>query len=120
MEMPLADVYDRISILTLKAMHGADVKEEMEYFLRDGFYIDTNFMELLKINYKIWQLESAIRNGKDELPLEVIGMRAIEIRNWNRCRVEIKNRIAKEEGLFEERKIDHASASGHNVSNVSD
>jgi hypothetical protein len=112
MEMPLADIADRLSILFLKFAHGMDVKDEMimysnEYKIHDH---SEDFYELLKVNSEIWNLEADIRKGKEgEFTLEEIGRRAIEIRNLNRVRVDIKNKIAKSVGQFEERKVNHAS-----------
>jgi hypothetical protein len=112
MEMPLADVYDRLSILALKKMHGLDVTDEIVYYSQDGLYVDYYFLELLHVNYEIWKLESDIRAGRlDEiLDLDKIGQRALAIRDWNKKRIEIKNKIAMEQGLFVEVKVAHASS----------
>lgn len=116
MEMPLSDVYDRLSILLLKYMHDPlpEITEELEYYLEEGFYLDIRFAKLLSINFEIWQLESEIRRGA-QLDLGEVGRRAIAIRNWNRERVRIKNEISAEVGGFQERKIDHASEPRDNV-----
>jgi hypothetical protein len=109
MEMPLADVYDRVSILLLKWIHGGAVEDELRHY-GDGFYLDEDFFNLLRVNAEIWKLESAIRNGDASLTIEEIGRRAVMIREWNKSRIAIKNKIADQENGYRERKIDHASA----------
>jgi hypothetical protein len=42
--------------------------------------------------------------------LDKIGQRALAIRDWNKKRIEIKNKIAMEQGLFVEVKVAHASS----------
>lgn len=55
------------------------------------------FRKLYKINGKIWQLESDIRNNKEnKLGLKEIGKRAIKIRNWNNKRIKIKDELKTE------------------------
>lgn len=109
MKMPEPDIADRLSILILKWIHGLEVKNELLKY-SNGFKLSEDFFDLLKKNYEIWQLESAIRNGKDlNISLEEIGRRALEIRNINRERIQIKNRIAKLNDEFIEEKINHVS-----------
>ena len=56
-------------------------------------------------------MESDIRKGKEgELGLEEVGRRAILIRNLNRERVALKNKIIEETGIgFKDVKVNHAS-----------
>ena len=64
---------------------------------------------MIEINGRIWDLESAIRMT-DSLPLEEIGRRTIQIRNINRERIAMKNKIAELFEEFQEIKVDHPSA----------
>ena len=67
--------------------------------------------DLHDYNAQIWDLESDIRKGKEnELGLEEVGRRAIQIRNINKKRVEAKNQITELTLTgFIEKKLDHAS-----------
>ena len=119
--MPLAEVLDRLSILKLKVerINEPHLKKEQDSFNKaiqefkvKGIKINDSWLdELYNINAKIWDLESDIRKGKEgELGLEEVGRRAILIRNLNRERVAIKNRIIEETGIgFKDVKVNHAS-----------
>ncbi len=121
MEMPLAEVLDRLSILKLKIerINEEHLKKELDAFSiainefkNKGIKINDSWLnDLYNINAKIWTLEADIRKGKEgELGLEEVGRRAILIRNLNRERVAIKNRIIEETGIgFKDVKINHAS-----------
>ena len=66
---------------------------------------------MIEINGKIWDLESDIRKGKEqELGLEEVGRRSIQIRGFNKIRVGYKNEMVNlySEG-FEDIKMNHAS-----------
>ncbi len=121
MEMPLAEVLDRLSILKLKIerINEEHLKKEqdafnnaIQEFKNKGIKLKEEWLEeLYKINSKIWYLEADIRKGKEnDLGLEEVGRRAIEIRNLNRERVAMKNKIIEETGIgFKDVKINHAS-----------
>lgn len=121
MEMPLAEVLDRLSILKLKIerINEPHLKKELKAFnnalgefKNNGLKIKQEWLnELYKINTKIWDLEADIRKGKEgELGLEEVGRRAILIRNLNRERVALKNNIIQETGIgFKDVKVNHAS-----------
>lgn len=121
MEMPLAEVLDRLSILKLKVerINEPHLKKELESFNyaieefknRGTIIKDEWLNELYKINSKIWSLEADIRKGKEnEIGLEEVGRRAILIRNLNRERVALKNKIIEETGIeFKDVKVNHAS-----------
>lgn len=109
MKMPESDVADRLSILILKWIHGLNVKNELLKYAND-FKLTEDFFDLLKKNFEIWQLEAAIRTGRDSnISFQEIGRRALKIRDINRERIEIKNRIAMSNNEFMEEKIDHIS-----------
>ena len=121
MEMPLAEVLDRLSILKLKIerINEWHLKKEqdafnlaIQEFKNKGIKIKEEWLEeLYKVNSKIWELEADIRKGRENLlGLEEVGRRAIEIRNLNRERVAMKNKIIEETGIgFKDVKVNHAS-----------
>lgn len=121
MEMSLAEVLDRLSILRLKVerINEPHLKKELDAFNKTvdefknrGIKIKKEWEEsLYQINAKIWDLEADIRKGKEgELGLEEVGRRAILIRNLNRERVSLKNKIIDETGIgFKDVKVNHAS-----------
>ena len=67
--------------------------------------------DLYIVNGKIWDLETDIRLGKEnKLGLEEVGRRALKIRDLNKERVELKNKIVRVVGFgFMEKKIRHTS-----------
>lgn len=121
MERPLPEIIDRMSILKLKIERIGELHlnhELKEYekalfdFQRRGIRIDPSWSEeLYEINGTIWDLESDIRRGKEkELGLEEVGRRAIAIRELNKKRVSVKNKIVEETGIgFKDVKMNHAS-----------
>ena len=121
MEMPLSEVLDRLSIVQLKIErigepHLLLEKDALEHALLEfqerGIAIDGSWIFGLKeINGQIWDLESDIRKGKEgELGLEEVGRRAILIREKNKQRVAIKNKITEVTGVgFKDVKMNHAS-----------
>lgn len=129
MEMPLAEIIDRHSILRLKLERLVSRQKELEPIIRQefetyemalrefkskGVVVKREWLEkLYKINGRTWDLEADIRQGKEgELGLEEVGRRALKIRDINRERIEMKNLITKESNLgFLEIKVNHASES---------
>ena len=121
MEMPLPEILDRMSILKLKIerIGESHLKVEMqEYekalkeFENRGVIIKKEWLdELDGIHRQIWDLEADIRGGKEGiLGLEEVGRRAIAIRDINKKRISIKNKIVEETGLgFKDIKMAHAS-----------
>ena len=121
MKMPLPEILDRLSILKLKIErigepHLKKELKEYENALRDyekrGIKIKQEWLEnFYEINKSIWDLESDIRSGKEgKLGLEEVGRRAIAIRELNKQRVSLKNKIVEETGLgFKDVKMNHAS-----------
>lgn len=116
---PPAELLDRISILKLKKKRGKfNCDQELKTFTsalneypaakkRAAKWI----RELYRVNGKIWTLEAAIRQGKEgQLGLEEVGRRALKIRDFNKERVAIKNKITAAVKIgFQEKKVDHAS-----------
>ncbi len=109
MEVPLADIVDRFSILILKWIHGINVRDDLLVYGKEC-PIDNLFLDLLKVNAEIWELESDIRMGKEGiLGFEEVGRRAIAIRDKNQYRIRIKNKIAMAVNESLEIKVAHAS-----------
>ena len=115
--MSIGDVVDRWTIAYLKNTRGGvDTIEEIDSYLEyckgyDQKTISDAFAMLLKHNGDIWSLESDIRKGKEgELGLEEVGRRALQIREYNKLRIEVKNKINNQynEG-FQEIKVKHSS-----------
>lgn len=121
MRMPLPELLDRLSILTLKIQRIGEPHLQLEYdevvtaieeFELENILVKEEwFVSLLHINQTIWDLEAAIRQGKeDDLGLEEVGRRALLIRDTNKCRVSIKNTITQETGSgFIDVKQNHIS-----------
>ncbi len=120
MEMPLPEVIDRFTIckLKLERIKEEHLRKEYDTFLgeidglREKGLINEEWIDrLYDLNGKIWDLESDIRKGKDdELGLEEVGRRAIKIRELNKLRITMKNKIVESTGLgFKDVKMNHAS-----------
>lgn len=122
---PIPEALDKLSILILKLDRlpndqgrEAVQREHAFYtavihsYLQDDFTVYEEWLDMLiEINGRCWDLEAAIRQGKDaNLGLEEIGRRSLKIREVNKERIAYKNKIAEELGMdFFEVKIDHAS-----------
>lgn len=116
MKMPISEIADRYSITLLKSerIEGVNLTDELNTYREelnkyDGIHDYIN--RLYQINGEIWDLESDIRKGKENiLGLEEVGRRAIMIRGKNKIRVGIKNEMVEkyEEG-FKDIKMNHAS-----------
>lgn len=113
MKMTVGDVADKWTILRMKVRLSEESREEFEAYEAefDRFKYPPDILaDLIEANSKIWVLESEIRNGRD-LPLEEVGRRALMIRDFNKLRIEAKNRINEIFGEYKEYKVNHAS--GH-------
>ena len=121
MEIPLPEMLDRMSIVKLKIERIGEpylekemeaYKKALEEFKEKGIEIKQEWIdELYEINGKIWDLESDVRVGKEkEIGLEKVGMIALAIREMNKKRVGIKNKIVEATGRgFKDIKMNHAS-----------
>jgi hypothetical protein len=117
MIFPVVELVDRFCIAKLKykKTQGANYLE-MDFYAEQMQEYDTNTIsreleQLYAIHEKIWNLESALKSGfEHQLTLEEIGRRAIEIRNLNNQRIQLKNTMAEKFGcLVREIKQDHLS-----------
>jgi len=112
MKYTVGDILDRYSILILYKRYTDTMdlelkKYEKEYkkLLDKGLPSDI-IQDFVDINSEIWNLEADIRNCV-EMPLEELGLRAIQIREFNKVRVRLKNKVAKKYGGFQEANINH-------------
>lgn len=127
MRYPLDELLDKKSIVLLKvektASNGSkklweelnDYTDAIQEYVNEGkcnLKDITNWhSQLYETNKKIWDLESDIRMGKEGiLGLEEVGRRAILIREFNKTRVSIKNKISESIGGYQTIKINHASS----------
>jgi hypothetical protein len=121
MQIPLGDLSDRLSVATRKRriQAGSVADVEIEELLNAVFEIYDrldekhkkifflHLTELCDLNNAIWHLEFDIRTAKEtELDLEIVGRRALEIRELNRQRVAIRSRM------------NDYSGTGHRIVNV--
>jgi len=108
MKMTVGDIFDKWSILRMKARVLDNIGDEYIEIKKEIERYDTGIFDsmadLIEANSKIWILEADIRNGKD-MPLEEVGKRALQIRDINKMRIEAKNKINKIFGDYQERKI---------------
>ena len=115
MKISIGDITDRYSICRLKSERlQLDLSDEINQLKSEmGNYqgIEELVENLYIINGKIWDLESDIRKGNENiLGLEEIGRRALKIRDYNNIRVGIKNEInSKYKEGFIEVKMNHGS-----------
>ena len=121
MQRDCGDIIDRSTIAKLKAER---IKEdesikEWECFSGEISILQKKYPHipmqmffdlLLKVNSMIWDLESDLRLGKLDGALSEVGRRAIEIREHNSLRVQVKNILNKLVGEgFQDIKKDHVS-----------
>lgn len=113
---PISELVDRYTIARLKFDRTQANQDEVDFYNTQITSIDITRInkeldELFEIHDHIWNLESELKSGVEhQLSLEEIGRRAIEIRDWNKKRIQIKNLIADKLGSsVKEIKKDHLS-----------
>lgn len=118
--MPTFEVLDRYSIWKLKyeRIGGEEVEDAFIYHLSEVCKINRRFPtlksctdELYNLNAQIWDLEADLRKGQEgELGLEEVGRRALKIRDINKLRITVKNKIIDITGEgYKDIKINHCS-----------
>ena len=125
MQLPIADIFDRFVITSLKndrlginetfEKQLSEYKQALETAYEqldpDQKSIANKYLDQLKdINKTIWDLEYEIRSGKEGgLGLEEIGRRALLIRNHNGHRAIVKNGICTllKQDQYKDIKVDH-------------
>lgn len=121
MEMNIGEFVDKISIQLHKVEKIGEESYPEFIHLVEELLLKTpiehieefikSIRKLHKINGQIWKLESSLRQGKEKnIGIEVIGKRAIMIRNINSKRVAEQNRLIEICGGFKNIKKDHLSA----------
>ena len=113
---PVIELVDRYTIALLKHQKTQINQEELDFYKKqlsnyDLDEIDSELQNLYEIHSQIWELESDLKSGKEtQVPLEELGRRAIEIRNWNQQRIALKNIMAEKLACnIREIKQDHLS-----------
>src|ERR1039457_5812003 len=100
--MTVSKVCDRYTIAFLKHKYQAGEAEELQQqvnYYRAGIDWGNDTLielttDLMKTNEEQWLTEGALRRGEmDESDLATIGRLALQVRNINRRRCEIKNKI---------------------------
>ena len=115
------DIIDRLVIFQLKMERIGDpvYKRAFREYLHELFVLFVVYpevdwwsfiLESLNYNKEVWRLESSVRQGKMENDAEKVKQKTAEIREWNKKRIDVKNRINEltSEG-FKETKKDHLS-----------
>lgn len=128
MRYPIDELLDKKSIIQLKIERIKDYtgkerlkKEFSDYENAVGEYkqagiseevIEKGYKDLYEVNGKVWDLEAAVRQGRDkELGLEELGRRCIAVRELNKVRIKIKSQIVEATGIgYPDIKINHVSA----------
>jgi hypothetical protein len=97
---PNIELFDRLAIAEVKLARIGNNQEEVDWYRQrvneeEFNQVYAHFQTLKEIHNTIWDLEGLLKSGREqELGLEEIGRRAIEIRDWNNKRVVLKNKIA--------------------------
>jgi hypothetical protein len=101
---PIAEVCDRWTIAKLKQKYKAgdpaELQRQVDYYAAGIDWDRADLMKLLDDLYEInalqWSTEDALRTGEmDECDLAEIGRLALRVRNLNRTRCTVKNRITE-------------------------
>lgn len=122
--MPICELCDRLTIAQLKLarldetqINKKELQAQINYYAKgvdiDNIDLRNLVFQLAAINGKMWDAEHEIRKGlDDDLGLEEVGRRALAIRNLNRERIAIKNKITDLVGQpeFKDCKMNHASS----------
>ena len=127
MEITPGELADKLSILHLKLLYCKDDSHKKSiqsqfseaFFKWDSLMGESKdyevwhwFFRLAQVNSDIWFLETGLRDLPEDEGIrnyEEIGRRAMKIRNINRERVALRNRINEHFGKPKEVKINHAS-----------
>lgn len=97
---PIGELIDRYCIAKLKFERTGLNQLELTFYQEQIVQVDIDkiskeMKDLYNVHVEIWNLESQLKSGLEHhLSLDEIGLRAIEIRNWNSKRIVLKNAIA--------------------------
>jgi hypothetical protein len=113
---PIIELVDRLAIAEIKFKRIKANEEELLWYMNQALRIDLSLIveeyeQLKEIHNEIWELEAELKTGREaQLELAEIGRRAIEIRNFNNKRIQLKNAIAEKLGCsVREIKAQHIS-----------
>ena len=101
MKFPVIELVDRLAIAKVKWQRTQANAQELEWYQQqvaglDQSLIAQDLQRLQHIHNDIWELEKELKSGQEQqLSLEEIGRRAIEIRNLNNQRIQLKNQMAE-------------------------
>jgi hypothetical protein len=101
MKFPVIELVDRLAIAEIKWQRTQANREELEWYQQqiqqfDISLVAQDLQRLQDIHNAIWELEKELKSGQEhKLSLEEIGRRAIEIRNFNNQRIQLKNHMAE-------------------------
>lgn len=101
--LPVLEFIDRLCIARVKHRRtGGANQTELDWYeskfagIPRSRELDDLISRIIEIHDRIWDLEWQLKSGKEnELSLEQIGLRAIEIRNLNNQRIKYKNSVAE-------------------------
>lgn len=100
-KFPIIELVDRLAIAEVKWARTQANAEELAWYKQQMQSqniesIQSHIAALAEIHNAIWELEKELKSGQEQLlPLEEIGRRAIEIRNLNNRRIQLKNAMAE-------------------------
>jgi hypothetical protein len=101
MKFPVIELVDRLAIAEIKWQRTQANHEELEWYQQQMQQLDVSLIaqhmqRLQDIHNSIWELEKQLKSGQEhQLSLSEIGRRAIEIRNLNNKRIQLKNQMAE-------------------------
>ncbi len=117
-DMSLGDAIDRVTILTRKIAFGEEGAYKEHTFLTEAIdklnipisgALLACIIRMSYYNFEVWNRENAFRRGED-IPAEDVKKMMIEVRDFNKKRIEQKNEINRlSEMGFREFKIQHRS-----------
>jgi hypothetical protein len=113
---PVIELFDRLAVAQVKWEKTLSNLDELTWYQEqianyDFQAVSELFDQLKSIHFEIWSLEAELKAGHEQqLSLEEIGRRAIKIRDHNKKRIAIKNKIAETlDCPVREIKADHLS-----------
>ena len=113
---PVIELVDRLAIAEIKFDKTQANADELEWYQTQSknhnlTLVQAELAALKQIHLQIWELEKELKSGTEQnIPLEEIGRRAIEIRNHNHERIKLKNLMAERlQCRVREIKQDHVS-----------
>jgi hypothetical protein len=117
-DMSLGDAIDRLTILSRKLFFGEEGAYKEHTHLCDaidklGIHLSgallASVIRIAQMNFEVWERENKFRKG-EEMPAEQVKEMMIEVREYNKKRIEHKNEINRlTEMGWREFKIKHRS-----------